>query len=328
MAALGVTVCSYCERNGLTARGSDFARNNSDICASCGTNMAKEAAKRAARAAAMASRDNPWGASLPENFATAGMGSHGGRGFVRPISHAPSVAASWLPTWLVAEARRRGFAFDDPSKRTSSVGVGGGDATASSGARSRQGEVSTLVGAMWRRAMPQSNCWHIHAQCRIVAFDISSSSSSSSSSSPSSLGSPAGACYFDTNNKYIPCVCVDDAYRRRGLGSLLVVAAVAICESIDGGAGVYGVSSGGGEGGGLAPVSSVRGARPNLTVSPKDIERQPHLHGFYEGLGFFGGRAGRGGNYTLQVDAAAGMLRKYSGKNVAAGGAGRVAAAT
>ena len=294
-------MCDYCNKHGLTARGSDFSKTSSDICASCGTNMAKEAAKRAQRAAEIAARPNPWGASLPRNFATAGIvvrgggGGGGGGGFGlsnRAISHTPSVTAGWLPAWLVAAARSRGFSFDNPR--------GAQEPAASSR------NVSAAVGAMWRRAMPQSSCWHIHAQCRIVAFDIfsapasSSSSSSASSSSSRSLGAPAGACYFDTNNMYIPCVCVDDAYRRRGLGSLLVVAAVALCESV-----ACTVTAAG-------PLAVVSGAQPNLTVSRKDIERQPHLHDFYERLGFFGGRAGLGGNYVLDDAAAARMLRKYS----------------
>jgi hypothetical protein len=46
-----------------------------------------------------------------------------------------------------------------------------------------------------------------------------------------SSGEVAGAVYFDIGNKYIACVGVDENYRRRSLGTLLVLLAVAMCES-------------------------------------------------------------------------------------------------
>jgi hypothetical protein len=55
----------------------------------------------------------------------------------------------------------------------------------------------------------------------------------------------------------------------------------------------------------------VRGARPNLTVSPKDLVDMPHLHAFYGSLGFAGGREDRGGNYVLSIEAGAGLLAAF-----------------
>lgn len=282
--------------------------------------MTKEAALRARQAADQAARSNVWSTSLPADFASRarhlyktsaevdGGGSCSGLS-LRGVTHTPSIEASWLPPWLVAAARSRGFSFDDP-KRASFL--------ADKQANVKRGlEVSSAVGAMWRRAMPRSSCWHIHAQCRVVVFDIASApldveeavdsgrsgaagGLSGGSSNSRAFGSPAGACYFDTNNKYIPCVCVDDAYRRRGLGSILVVAAVAICESASQNSHWS------------QPIAFVRGAKPNLTVSPKDIQSQPHLHDFYERLGFRGGRPALGGNYTLTEQGAAKMLEKFT----------------
>ena len=66
-------------------------------------------------------------------------------------------------------------------------------------------ETSAEVSALWRRCMPRSGCWDILIQCRAVCFDVGT-------------GEVAGAVYFDTRNKYIPCVGVDAKFRRRGLG--------------------------------------------------------------------------------------------------------------
>ena len=76
-----------------------------------------------------------------------------------------------------------------------------------------------------------------------------------------------------------------------GLGSILLVAAVLICES------------------GVQPLHSK--VRPSLCVSPKDLVVHPHLHDFYEKLGFRGGRAGTGGNYELGVAEAALLLSEH-----------------
>jgi hypothetical protein len=76
-----------------------------------------------------------------------------------------------------------------------------------------------------------------------------------------------------------------------GLGSILLVAAVLICES------------------GVQPLHSK--VRPSLCVSPKDLVVHPHLHDFYVKLGFRGGRAGTGGNYELGVADTALLLSEH-----------------
>jgi len=369
--------CTYCEKHNFDV-SAVFASRPSHICKSCGADMAKEAAKRMASAAAAALRADVWGCAQPLSpIVGGGKGGEGksisARAARRP-PHAPTVGSVHLPSWLVTRAAAAGFVFDDPRKGDAKVG---------------ELELSGQVAALWRRGMPRSQtCWDIMIQCRLVAYDVSGgrddgggdggnggdggsgAGCDSGDGTGSSVGggrgacardtpatragSPCGAVYFDTRNKYIPCLCVDARARRRGLGSLLVVAAVAVCESAnatvagDGYAqptaprsrdaaagGSAGSDAAGGEGqgseGGVGSVDDtglslavdgcslgapedvllVRGARPNLCVSPKDLADSPHLHAFYSALGFDGGREDRGGNYKLSVDAGARLLASF-----------------
>ena len=176
------------------------------------------------------------------------------------MSHNPTTQDRDFPVCFLRLMLGHGFTFSDPY------------------ANSRDDQaVSALVGSFWQKVMPSSSCWMIHSQHRVIAFDAED-------------GAVAGACYCDTNNRYIPCVGVAEKYRRSGLGSMLVAAAVSICE---------------------ATPPYLLNARPNLCVSPKDIVHHPHLHKFYITLGFKGGRPGFGGNYVLPETTSGQLLERF-----------------
>lgn len=255
----------------------------SHICRSCGTDIEKELEKARQSAEAAQERGKVWGASIPLECQRAGG----------------QVAENWLPLWLSEAARQRGFAFDDPKKK--SGGAEGAEGAAAGVEPNLLAEKKAMrlscgveVMAFWRRVMPHSTCWQNNIKYRVGAFDLAS-------------GQLAGAVYFDVANKYIPCVGVDAPFRRRGLGSILVTAAVTLCESVN--------PTLPGEGG-YAPEAStavlVKGARPNLCVSPKDLALYPGLHAFYARLGFQGGSPERGGNYTMAIEAGEALLASYA----------------
>jgi GNAT superfamily N-acetyltransferase len=272
--------------------------------------MAKEISKLEDVKKGVEERSKAWDMSLPlDALDTLNDATH--------VKHEPNVRHSWLPSWLQKSALEQGFLFDKPEKVVAPLtpqNVGEGEEEVVSpltdespptdddwlGAECPHpwdgNSVGVQVGRMWRRVMPNSMCWDIMIQCRCVAFDVAT-------------GRVAGAVYFDTRNMYIPCVGVDAAFRRRGLGSLLVVAAVSMCESTNNTAAA--AANNGSLAGG---VTGLAGARPNLCVSPKDLTVHPYLHAFYEALGFRGGRADRGGNYTLSVDDSNALLETKKGE--------------
>lgn len=143
-------------------------------------------------------------------------------------------------------------------------------------------DVAGAVRSLWTRVMPNSTCWNIKIDCRFVLFDACT-------------GAVAGCCYACLSNKYIACVGVDGAFRRRGLGTAMLVGTVGLMQAEHLTAWTF----------------------PNLCVSPKDLKKHAHLHRFYRQLGFEGGREGIGGNYTLPPDRAAALLLRHGMRLVA-----------
>jgi hypothetical protein len=105
-----------------------------------------------------------------------------------PITHHPNLAPGDFPAYITHGFLAHGFVLEDPSPALRTTR-----------------ELSAHVADLWRSCMNQSTCWMIHSQKRLAVFDIAT-------------GAVAGSIYFDTHNKYIPCLAVRSEYRRRSLG--------------------------------------------------------------------------------------------------------------
>jgi hypothetical protein len=107
-------LCGYCTKHKFTVTAA-FLTKPAEFCKSCGVDTEKENKKAAAAQAAAAQRGAAWGVALPGDFAAASGLSASPTARGRRTSHAPTVQASWLPTWLLAAAASRGVSFNDPA---------------------------------------------------------------------------------------------------------------------------------------------------------------------------------------------------------------------
>ncbi len=99
-----IPICGYCKQHRLK-QSEIFLERPLHICRCCGTDLEKEKIKAAKDYSLRKERSAEWGTSIPDDFTSR---------TTKDDKHTPSVAQSWLPSWLRAEINSKGFTYDDP----------------------------------------------------------------------------------------------------------------------------------------------------------------------------------------------------------------------